>query len=201
MAAVAKQSTLHFPREGNLAREVEWDVREREFSHAGEAPSFYRDAKAPGFYRKSPSAAAAPAPTVQAVPVAQTIVKPAALHVSPLTVIAFLCAVVLAGWLIYSYMEIATLSRETVKLKSELTVLETENVNLLSKYERMFDRTTVKEAALAAGMSKPSPSQTFYYDLSEGDQATVYDEQEPSLLEKGLKSVAASARNAVEFFR
>ena len=63
-----------------------------------------------------------------------------------------------------------------MKLQSELSDLETQNVSLTAQYEQTFDLSTVKEAAEAAGMSKPSSSQIYYIDMSGADSAVVYQQ-------------------------
>ena len=88
----------------------------------------------------------------------------------------------------------------TVELQSELTALEAENVTLTTQYEQMFDLASVKEAAEAAGMAKPSSSQVFYIDLSDGDSAVVYQEEEPSVLSRLLASVSHGVYAVVEYF-
>ena len=58
----------------------------------------------------------------------------------------------------------------------------------------------VKEAAEAAGMSKPSGSQIYYIDLSEGDSAVVYRQEEASVLSRLLTSLNHGVYAVVEYF-
>jgi len=95
---------------------------------------------------------------------------------------------------------LTALSAETVALKQEITQLESENVVLTAQYERMFDRNSVKEAAEAAGMSKPGSSQIFYIDLSDGDNAVVYQRSEPTVLSRLLTSLNHGVYAVVEYF-
>ena len=74
-------------------------------------------------------------------------------------------------------MQLTVISSEVVKLQSELSDLQTQNVSLTTKYEQTFDLSTIKEAAEAAGMSKPSSSQIYYIDMSGSDNAVVYQRQ------------------------
>lgn len=87
-----------------------------------------------------------------------------------------------------------------MSLQNELDQLEEENVVLTAQYERMFDLNTIKEAAEAAGMSKPSSSQIYYIDLSEGDSAVVYEEAEPGILSQLLESLHHGVYAVVEYF-
>lgn len=98
---------------------------------------------------------------------------------SVLTVLGFGAAAALAVLVLMSYIQLMGISNSVVSLKSQLEDLETENVTLTTQYERMYDLNTVQEAAEAAGMSKPSGSQIYYIDLSDGDSAVVYQQKEP----------------------
>jgi len=99
-----------------------------------------------------------------------------------------------------SYIQLMMLSTSTVQLKQQLTALEAEHVSLTAQYEQMFDRATVKEAAEAAGMAKPSASQVYYIDLSSGDNAVVYQKEDPSVLSQLLTSLNHGMYAVVEYF-
>ena len=49
-------------------------------------------------------------------------------------------------------------------------------------------------------MTKPSGSQVFYLDLSEGDSAVVFRRQEPGVLDKLLDSLNHGVYAAGEYF-
>jgi hypothetical protein len=70
-----------------------------------------------------------------------------------------------------------------------------------AEYEQMFDLATVREAAEAAGMSKPSASQICYLDLTGGDHAVVYQKEASSALSHVLTSVNYGVGAVVEYFR
>ena len=71
---------------------------------------------------------------------------------------------------------------------------------LTARHEQMFDLSAVKEAAEAAGMSKPSGSQIYYIDLSRGDSAVVYQQKETSVLSRLLTSLNHGFYAVVEYF-
>ena len=119
---------------------------------------------------------------------------------SVFSVLGFGAVAALAVLVLLSYVQLTALSAETVSLQNELAQLEEENVILTAQYERMFDLNTIKEAAESAGMSKPSSSQIYYIDLSEGDSAVVYEEAEPSLLSQLLDSLHHGVYAVVEYF-
>ena len=60
---------------------------------------------------------------------------------------------------------INAISSNIVDMKEQISVLEGEQVSLLTRYEQAFDLATVKEAAQSAGMRQPDDSQIFYIDL------------------------------------
>ena len=91
--------------------------------------------------------------------------------------------------------------KHILALKQELAVLETEHTALTAEYEQMFDLATVREAAEAAGMSKPSASQICYLDLTGGDHAVIYQKEESSVLGHVLTSVNTGVGAVVEYFR
>ena len=66
--------------------------------------------------------------------------------------------------------------------------------------EQMFDMTTVKEVAAAAGMSKPTSSQITYLDLDSEDSAVVYRTETPSVFSRILSSLHHGVYAVVEYF-
>ena len=67
-------------------------------------------------------------------------------------------------------------------------------------HEQAFDLVSIKEKATAAGMSLPSDSQVYYIDLSDPDNAVVY-EQESGGAAKVLEEIWQSILRTVEYFR
>ena len=64
----------------------------------------------------------------------------------------------------------------------------------------MFDLEAVKEAADAAGMSRPTSGQIDYIDLSDGDTAVVYQQEEPGFFSRVLSSLNHGVYAVVEYF-
>ena len=71
---------------------------------------------------------------------------------------------------------------------------------LTTQHEQLFDLDAVKETAEAAGMSKPSSSQIYYVDLSDGDSVVVYQQEEPGILSRLLTSLNHGIYAVVEYF-
>ena len=163
-----------------LDRELDREVREREFRHAGE-----------------PRREEAAAPKVRT---AERPLVRERQRVSAFSVVGFAAVGILAVLVLMSYIQLTALSADMVSLKSQLSALETENVTLTAQHERMFDLDTVKAAAEAAGMTKPSASQIYSVDLSGGDSAVVYQQEEPGVLSRVLTSLNHGIYAVVEYF-
>ena len=169
---------------GSLAYDLDWAVRERELRHAGEAPR-YQERKA----------------VKEEVKVAPQVQVREQQRVSVVAVAGIASVILMAVVLLMSYIQLTMVAADTVALKQELAVLETEHTALTAEYEQMFDLATVREAAEAAGMSKPSASQICYLDLTGGDHAVVYQKEASSALSHVLTSVNYGVGAVVEYFR
>ncbi len=182
MASAARDLRYRPSVDGSLARELDWAVRERELRHAGEAPRHPAQEQ------------------VRTVPRTHVRVRERQ-RVPVMAMLGFTAVLGLAVMVLMGYIQLTVLSADTVALKEELETLETENVVLTAEYERMFDLATVREAAEASGMSKPSSSQICYLDISGGDSAEVYQKEEPGLTDQILTSIRQGACAVVEYFR
>ena len=170
--------------DGSLARDLDWAVRERELRHAGETPRHQEQV------RQQPKVHAAPKVLVRERQ-----------QVSLFSLLGFAAVAGLAVLVLMSYIQLTALASDTVALKKQLSTLETEHATLTAQYEQMFDLTTVREAAEAAGMTKPSTSQICYLDMAGGDSAIVYQQEEPSVLSSVLTSLNHGVYAVVEYFK
>ena len=93
--------------------------------------------------------------------------------------------------------------RELAQLRSQLTELENAGVNLEARYEETFDIQTLEQAVAADGtLSYPTSEQSVYIDLSEPDNAVVYDNTEGTGGITGFfQAVGELIAAAVEYFR
>ena len=189
MAAAAKELQYKYRRYGaandSSAYELDWEDRERELRHAGEAQRYREET------RRQEKTRVRSIPKVE-VREAQHVSLGAVLGISAVLVVSLL---VLA-----SYISLTMISAETVSLQAELAELETEHVALTAEYQQMFDLTTVKEVARAAGMDKPGASQVCYIDLTGGDSAVVYRPEEPGVLTRVLTSLHHGVYTVLEYF-
>lgn len=168
---------------GNLAYELERDVREHDLRHAGELT---REEAAPRARTETRTAAAAQVREAQ--------------RVSLLSVAGFLAVAVMAVMVLMNYVQLTAISSDVVSLKNQLSALETKNVTLTAEYQQMYDLSAVKEAAAAAGMAKPVSGQVHYVDLSSGDSAVVYQTETPGILSRLVTSLHHGVYAVVEYF-
>lgn len=113
----------------------------------------------------------------------------------------FLAVAAMVTLLLLCRAQLTELSADVVSMQRELSALEDEHVSLLTRYEKTFDLATIKEAAAAAGMSKPSASQIYYIDLSEADSVVVYQQQSTSVLSRVFTSLGQGVCAVVEYFK
>ena len=173
---------------GDLAYDLDREVRDHALRHAGEAP------------RHSAEQAVAPA---RPRPRVRSLTREEARQRQKVSVLTFLgvCAAIgLAVLVLMCYIQLTAISAEVVNLQDQLDQLEAENVSLTAQHEQMFDLATVKEVAEAAGMSKPTGSQIYYIDLSGGDSAVVYQQEETNVLSRILTSLNHGFYAVVEYF-
>ena len=103
--------------------------------------------------------------------------------------------------LMLCYVKLTGISDNVSSIKREISALEEEHVALLTAYERTFDLATVKAAAEAAGMSKPSSGQIQYIDLSGADSVEVYAAGGAAALNGFTEKAESLWAYVLEYFR
>ena len=170
---------------GSLAYDLDALAREKQLDEAG----------------KLPQKKVRPAqPEVQPVQRRQSAAR-AAVRPSPVLLLGTVLVVGMVIALMLCYVKLTGISDNVSSIKREISALEEEHVALLTAYERTFDLATVKAAAEAAGMSKPSSGQIEYVDLSGGDSAVVYQADAGSSLERLGQKLADGFAALVEYFK
>lgn len=117
-------------------------------------------------------------------------VRPAQ-KVNVLAVLAFFGIAALTVGVLLCYIQLNAISRHIVRMKADITALEVEQVDLLTRYEQAFDLSSVKEAAERYGMVQPSESQIYNIELPGENQAVSHSgrrsvAEEDSLLDRAL---------------
>ena len=117
------------------------------------------------------------------------------------TLCGFMALAAMVALMIMCRAQLTEISAQVVSVQKEISTLEDEHVALLTRYEKTFDLTTIKEAAAAAGMAKPSASQVYYIDLSEPDSVVVYQQKSQNVLSRALTSLGNGVCAVVEYFK
>lgn len=177
--------------DGNLARKLDSRALERRLERSGQLDFDQqyrrrRETEAERLSRRRSQAKAA--------------VRPAQ-RVSFAAVLGFAFVGALMVATLLCYVRINSISRSIVSMKERISVLQVEQVALLTQYEQAFDLSSVKEAAEAAGMTIPSESQIYYIDLPGEDQAVSYTGRDGGLLDRVLTGLSRAMYAVVEYFQ
>ena len=170
---------------GSLAYDLDALAREKQLDEAG----------------KLPQKKVRPAqPEVQPVQRRQSAAR-AAVRPSPVLLLGTVLVVGMVISLMLCYVKLTGISDNVSSIKREISALEEEHVALLTAYERTFDLATVKAAAEAAGMSKPSSGQIQYIDLSGANSVEVYAAGGAAALNGFTEKAESLWAYVLEYFR
>lgn len=170
---------------GSLAYDLDALAREKQLDEAG----------------KLPQKKVRPAqPEVQPVQRRQSAAR-AAVRPSPVLLLGTVLVVGMVIALMLCYVKLTGISDNVSSIKREISALEEEHVALLTAYERTFDLATVRAAAEAAGMSKPSSGQIQYIDLSGADSVEVYAAGGAAALNGFTEKAESLWAYVLEYFR
>ena len=170
---------------GSLAYDLDALAREKQLDEAG----------------KLPQKKVRPAqPEVQPVQRRQSAAR-AAVRPSPVLLLGTVLVVGMVIALMLCYVKLTGISDNVSSIKREISALEEEHVALLTAYERTFDLATVKAAAEAAGMSKPSSGQIQDIDLSGADSVEVYAAGGAAALNGFTEKAESLWAYVLEYFR
>lgn len=170
---------------GSLAYDLDALAREKQLDEAG----------------KLPQKKVRPAqPEVQPVQRRQSAAR-AAVRPSPVLLLGTVLVVGMVIALMLCYVKLTGISDNVSSIKREISALEEQHIALLTAYERTFDLATVKAAAEAAGMSKPSSGQIQYIDLSGADSVEVYAAGGAAALNGFTEKAESLWAYVLEYFR
>ncbi len=171
---------------GSLAYDLDALAREKQLDEAGKLPQKKKVRPAQ--------------PEVQPVQRRQSAAR-AAVRPSPVLLLGTVLVVGMVIALMLCYVKLTGISDNVSSIKREISALEEEHVALLTAYERTFDLATVKAAAEAAGMSKPSSGQIQYIDLSGADSVEVYAAGGAAALNGFAEKAESLWAYVLEYFR
>ena len=174
---------------GSLAYDLDALAREKQLDEAGKLPQ-----------KKVRPAQPEVQPEVQPVQRRQSAAR-AAVRPSPVLLLGTVLVVGMVIALMLCYVKLTGISANVSSIKREISALEEEHVALLTEYERTFDLATVKAAAEAAGMSKPSSGQIQYIDLSGADSVEVYAAGGAAALNGFTEKAESLWAYVLEYFR
>ena len=117
--------------------------------------------------------------------------------------VGFLAVGVFAVLLLFSYVQLTTISQQVVELRSEMTDLQSEEAKLRTAYELSYDLSSIEETMTASGaMVRPQNGQVVYVDLSEPDTVTFFNQDEAVAgLDGMFESVKSIASEIVAYFQ
>lgn len=171
---------------GSLAYDLDALAREKQLDETGKLPQKKKVRPAQ--------------PEVQPVQRRQSAAR-AAVRPSPVLLLGTVLVVGMVIALMLCYVKLTGISDNVSSIKREISALEEEHVALLTAYERTFDLATVKAAAEAAGMSKPSSGQIQYIDLSGADSVEVYAAGGAAALNGFTEKAESLWAYVLEYFR
>ena len=88
--------------------------------------------------------------------------------------LVFLCVMALMFFIVYTYMQMAEMSRASWEIDQDISRLQKEEAELVRQKNGMIDRQEIERIAVEElGMVKPTESQITYIDLSGEDHAEV----------------------------
>lgn len=103
----------------------------------------------------------------------------------------FAAVAVLAVCILLSYVQLSSISQETVRLSDSLVTLRSEEATLRARYELAYDLRSIETAMTADGsMGRPQSGQIVYVDMTEPDSVTVYEHtRENTSFTDGIKEI------------
>ena len=181
MADYNKRSAVY----GSLAYDLDALARERQLDDAGKLPQ-----------RPRPQAQQEAQPVRR-----QKAAARASVQLSPAVLIGTVIVTAMVVALMLGYVTLTDVSGSVSSIKREIADLDEQHIALLTEYEKTFDLATVKAAAEAAGMSKPTSGQIQYIDLSGSDSVTLYKADSSGALDGLLDSLERGWSYVLEYFR
>ena len=103
--------------------------------------------------------------------------------------------------LMMGYIRLMQASHDVTVKQAQLQQAQEDNVALGVAYEKAFDQSSVKAAAQAAGMTKPTTDQIEYIELGGADMAEICRPESTGPLAQAWNWVKNGVDAVVEYFR
>lgn len=122
--------------------------------------------------------------------------------ISIFAVAGFWAIGVFAVLLLFSSVQLHTISDQVAALHSEMLSLQSEEAVLRAKYEQVYDLSTIEQEMISTGrMVKPQSGQIIYVDMSEPDSVTLFDREEAATGTAGaFQSIKSICGEILEYF-
>ncbi|MCD8143144.1 MAG: hypothetical protein LUD83_07725 [Clostridiales bacterium] len=121
--------------------------------------------------------------------------------ISLFAVTGFTAIALMAVLVLTSYIQLNSVYAATNTMEDYLTELVEEEASLTSEYNDLFDTATLQEVAEEAGLVEPTSSQKVYLELTEPDNAIVYEQKEdPTLVESVAEDLQSFWRSVLTYF-
>lgn len=101
-------------------------------------------------------------------------------------------------YIVYTYMQLSELSKETSRLQTSLTAIRQENLQMQARAENTMKLSDLARIASEMGMVLPDREDIVYLDLSGSDHAVILDK--PNLWDSLVGAVGSLAAKAHEYF-
>lgn len=122
-------------------------------------------------------------------------------RVSLLAIAGFVMVAMLAVAVLASYVQLNNVYARTVAAQSTLTQLESDYAKLEAQDQEIFDNERLSKAASKAHLVKPGMNQQVYVELSDPDNAVVYQQGDGvPVLERAVRGLRAFLSGVGEYF-
>ena len=122
-------------------------------------------------------------------------------HASPVMLAGVAVLLMMAVVLMMGYIRLMQASHDVTVKQAQLQQAQEDNVALGVAYEKAFDQSSVKAAAQAAGMTKPTTDQIEYIELGGADMAEICRPESTGPLAQAWNWVKNGVDAVVEYFR
>lgn len=122
-------------------------------------------------------------------------------RVSLLAIAGFAMVAMLAVAVLSSYVQLNSVYARTVAAQSSLTQLESDYAKLEAQDQEIFDNQRLNKAAAKAHLVKPGLNQQVYVELSDPDNAVVYQQGDGvPLLDRAAQGLRSFLGGVGEYF-
>lgn len=120
------------------------------------------------------------------------------MRLSLTTVLLTMLAFASVLFIVYTYMQLSELSKETSRLQKDLSAIRRENVQMQSQADNHLNLSELALAAEEMGMVLPEQEDVVYLDLSGSDHAVITEK--PGVWDALVNAMASLSAKVHEYF-